>query len=98
MPNAIGICRHCQERRIQKSRRLCCRCFKNLAIREQYPPLKKMTPPSDHSILPPPPRIYPDLAARVACPHGGWDECCVECERMQRAGVVIAGEESSDGD
>jgi hypothetical protein len=75
VPSPFGPCRHCQRYVFLRPRKLCCPCFKNLAVRALYPTATKHA--RDHYRDPPPapePTTAPPgtraklavLAARVA--------------------------------
>ena len=82
LPSYAEACLHCKRCKGGRSARgLCTRCYKDLAIRTLYAcrPSKKESPVA----VP-----MPDY-----CRHGTKDGCCPECERTQRAKMVIQWEE-----
>lgn len=45
MRKSVGTCVHCSRTRTLEARRLCSTCYRDPAIRDQYPPLPRTDPP-----------------------------------------------------
>lgn len=97
-----GICKNCGTERLLRARGLCRSCYQTPAIREAHPSTSKWRPKKDdgRATLPMLER-YPDAKVIPYCPCGRFkDGECPECERTQRAGMVMVadgeGEEIDD--
>lgn len=93
-----GVCVNCHEERVLRARGLCCGCYQIPEVKEAAPVQVNRQPKKDDGKA----RLgvmekYPDSKVVPKCPcEKSWDGECPECERVQRAGMVIA-EKDDDG-
>lgn len=89
-----NICPHCRQRLGSRPAGLCRRCYDDLGIRRQYIPEAPSW--SSPTMYAPWRGAYPDHRRPGTCEHGQEDGACSECERRQRAGMVIVETREED--
>jgi hypothetical protein len=90
------LCRHCKRVLANRPRGLCWTCFYTPVIRAQYPSTSKFARPGADSLGLAPVAAYPDPSRLPRCEHGRHDGTCPECERRQRALLVIGPDTDAD--
>ena len=101
-PRHAGPCKHCGLRKGSKGRGLCAACFANPAIRYEYPVLcgdHRQRVENTVTLYQPlkPGEAYPDTTRAAKCVHKIPEDCCPQCEKLQRAkGPVLAVVEGQD--